>query len=163
MTRRAIGRWIPVMVAGVVVPLDWITKVWVHRSFDLGETRTVIDGLFNLVYVRNFGSAFGLFNQGRETSFNTWFFIIASVVGLALLLYLITHEPAHHRVALFCLGLLLGGLIGNQGERLLHGYVTDFLDVYWTHRHWPAFNIADSAISVGIVGYMLASFRREKN
>jgi len=160
---QQIGRLIAVLVAALVVPMDWFSKYLTHRYLTLGESTPVIDGFFNLVHVRNFGSAFGMFNQGRQTGFNTWFFAVASLIGLVLLIYLIRQEPAHRFWALFCLGLLLGGLIGNQGERFFHHYVTDFIDIYMGTHHWPAFNVADSSISVGIGGYMLAMLTRDKN
>ncbi len=147
-------------VAAFVVLLDWSTKYLIHSRFVYGRSQTIIPGFFNLVHVRNYGSAFGLMNQGKATSMNTWFFAIASLVGLFLLLYLIYNEYSVHRVAIICLGLLVGGVIGNQGERFLHNYVTDFLDVFAGSHHWPAFNVADSAITIGIIGYFLASLRR---
>lgn len=161
--QRSMGRMISVAVAVFIVPLDWFTKYLTHRYLVYGEHVSVIDGFFNLVHVRNFGSAFGMFNQGRETAFNTWFFAIASLIGLVLLIFMIRQESRDRKLALFCLGLLLGGLIGNQSERFLHDYVTDFLDFYINSHHWPAFNVADSAISTGIVGYMIAMMRKDKN
>ena len=157
-----IGRLMSPLVAAVVVPLDWFSKYLTHRFMEYGDSNSVVDGLFNLVHVHNYGSAFGMFNQGRASGFNTWFFAAASLVGLFLLIYLIRQEPEGRMLALFSLGLLLGGLIGNQGERFYHSYVTDFLDIYVGSYHWPAFNVADSAISLGIIGYMISMLKREK-
>ncbi len=148
------------IIAVIVVLSDWGSKYLIHSHFAYGASRQVIAKFFNLVHVRNFGSAFGLMNQGKATAFNAWFFAFASVLGLFLLLYLVYNEYASHRFAIFCLGLLMGGVIGNQGERFLHGYVTDFLDFYVNAYHWPAFNVADSAITIGIIGYFLASLRK---
>ncbi|NOZ12852.1 MAG: signal peptidase II [Acidobacteria bacterium] len=148
------------IIAVIVTLSDWGSKYLIHSHFTYGAGRPVIAKFFNLVHVRNFGSAFGLMNQGKATSFNTWFFAFASLLGLFLLLYLLYNEYSSHRFAIVCLGLLMGGVIGNQGERFLHGYVTDFLDFYVNAHHWPAFNIADSAITIGIIGYFLASLRK---
>ncbi|NOY23710.1 MAG: signal peptidase II [Acidobacteria bacterium] len=148
------------VVAAIIALADWVTKYLIHTHYVYGTSKPIVVDYFNLVHVRNFGSAFGLMNQGRTTALNTWFFAIASLLGLFLLLYLVYNEFAVHRFAVVCLGLLMGGVIGNQGERFFHGYVTDFLDFYVNTHHWPAFNIADSAITIGIIGYFLASLRR---
>ena len=148
------------VLAAIVALGDWAAKYLIHSRFVYGASESLIPHYLNLVHVRNYGSAFGLMNQGRPTALNTWFFAVASLIGVFLLLYLLYNEYSVHSFAIICLGLLLGGVIGNQGERFLHGYVTDFLDFYVNIHHWPAFNIADSAISVGIVGYFLASLRR---
>jgi len=148
------------VVAAIIAIADWATKYLIHSYFVYGASKPILVGNFNLVHVRNFGSAFGLMNQGKPTALNTWFFAIASILGLFLLLYLVYNEYSVHRFAVICLGLLMGGVIGNQGERFFHGYVTDFLDFYVNTHHWPAFNIADSAITIGIIGYFLTSLRR---
>jgi len=160
--KRPISKLSAIWIALVVAGSDWLTKYLIHRTYGFGESHTVWRGFFDIVHVRNFGSAFGLFNEGRATAFNTWFFAIAALVALGLLMYLLIQEDAAHGFRIFCLGLLLGGLLGNQAERFLHGYVTDFLDFYINGHHWPAFNVADSAISCGIVGYMLANLRKEQ-
>lgn len=149
-------------VAAIIVLADWVTKYLVHSHFVYGASKPFWEHYFNLVHVRNFGSAFGLMNQGRPTALNTWFFAIASLVGLFLLMYLVYNEYSVHGFAVVCLGLLMGGVIGNQGERFFHGYVTDFLDFYVNTHHWPAFNVADSAITTGILGYFLASLRTRR-
>ena len=148
------------VVAAIIALADWVTKYLIHTHFVYGGSKTIWIDCFNLVHVRNFGSAFGLMNQGRPTALNTWFFAVASLVGIFLLLYLVYNEYSVHGIAVLCLGLLMGGVIGNQGERFFHGYVTDFLDFYVNTHHWPAFNVADSAITMGILGYFLASMRR---
>jgi len=148
------------VVAAFIALADWGSKYLIHSHFVYGASKPVLAQYFNLVHVRNFGSAFGLMNQGRPTALNTWFFAVASVLGLFLLLYLVYHEYSAHKFAIVCLGLLMGGVLGNQGERFLHGYVTDFLDIYVNTQHWPAFNVADSAITIGIIGYFLTSLRR---
>ncbi len=142
----------------MVVLGDWLTKYLVQDILPLYNSFKIRDGFFSIVHVRNYGTAFGFMNQGRETFFNNVFFISASIVALFLIFYLIVKENPSNRLSLISLFLILGGIIGNQGERLFHGYVTDFLDFYIGVHHWPAFNIADSAITVGLVIYFFANY-----
>jgi len=145
-------------IAGLIAISDWISKYIIHKLFAYGESKEVIHSLFSIVHVHNYGSAFGMFNQGKTTLFNTVFFAIASIIGIFLILFLIREEASEKKYGLISLYMLLGGIIGNQGERIFHGYVTDFLDFYIKNHHWPAFNIADSAISTGIVIYFLSTY-----
>jgi signal peptidase II len=139
-------------VAAAVTFLDQLTKWIVRESFALGEKRTIIPGLFDLTYVRNTGAAWGMFRDHSEL------LIVVSVVILILLLVFRRSflSPAlEHRIAF---GLLLGGIIGNLMDRVKLFYVTDFLDFYVGTYHWPTFNIADSAICIGVGVYVLSSF-----
>jgi signal peptidase II len=151
------GRWFA--LAAAVVVADQIVKWVVLRSFAPGEQRVVTD-FFNLVLVFNKGAAFSLFAQapGWQAPVLTAFALGASlVVG-----WFIVRDPGK---ALFCLGLalILGGAIGNVIDRLRFGQVVDFLDFHAFGWHWPAFNVADSAISVGAVLLILEGFLpREK-
>ena len=147
----------------LIVLGDWLTKYLVHDILPLYHSFKVKDGFFSIVHVRNYGTAFGFMNQGKETFFNNVFFIVASVIALILVFYLIVREDASNRLSLIGLFLILGGIIGNQGERIFHGYVTDFLDFYVKTHHWPAFNIADSSITVGLTLYFVANYVLDKN
>ena len=147
----------------LIVLGDWLTKYLVHDILPLYNAFKVKDGFFSIVHVRNYGTAFGFMNQGRETFFNNVFFIIASVIALILVFYLIVKEKPSNTLSLIGLYLILGGIIGNQGERIFHGYVTDFLDFYVRTHHWPAFNIADSSITVGLTLYFFANYVLGKN
>ncbi|BBB33323.1 signal peptidase II [Thermotomaculum hydrothermale] len=142
----------------LVVLGDWLTKYLVVDILPLYHSFKVKDGLFSIVNVRNYGTAFGFMNKGRETFFNNVFFIAASIVAIVLVFYLILKEKPSNQLSLISLFLILGGIIGNQGERIFHGFVTDFLDFYIGTHHWPAFNIADSAITVGLVIYFFANY-----
>lgn len=135
-----------------VVLLDQVTKLQVRASFVYGgEPLAVIPGFFNLVYVRNPGAAWGLFG-GQQT----WL-VLLSIVVLALLAANHRHllnPTADHRIAL---GLMTGGILGNLIDRVRLGWVTDFFDFHIAGRHWPAFNIADSAICIAVGIYLLSS------
>ncbi len=146
--------YITVIVAGG----DWLTKYVIHKILGLYQYFPVNEKFFSIVHVRNFGTAFGFMNEGRETVFNNVFFVIASIVAVLLVIFLIVKEERGNSLSLISLYMILGGIIGNQGERIYHGYVTDFLDFFIGDKHWPAFNIADSAITVGLVLYFLANY-----
>lgn len=138
----------------VVAVADQITKHVVWQSFRLGECRQVVPGLLNLRYVRNEGAAWGILAGHRWP-------LIAVSVGMLGLLYANRRELGHlGRAGRLAVGMLLGGIVGNLVDRLRFGYVVDFVDVYVGQSHFPAFNVADAAICVGVSLYMLASFRR---
>ncbi|PID57870.1 signal peptidase II [candidate division KSB3 bacterium] len=132
-------------LAVFVIAADQFSKMWIDRVKPFIE---VIPGFFNITYVRNPGAAFGIL-QGRQYLLA----IISSIAGLVLIAMLL-REDEKKKVLLLSLSLVLGGTIGNLIDRLRFGYVIDFLDVYVSfgrEHHWPSFNIADSAISCGVV------------
>jgi signal peptidase II len=137
------------LVAAVVVAVDQITKYIVRSNVALGEA-VPHEGILRIVHVTNTGAAFGML-QGQ-----TLFLTITTLFGLfAIVLYYI-YPPMDHGILRIALGLQLGGAIGNLSDRIRVGEVTDFIDF----RYWPAFNVADSAISVGvatIVGFLILS------
>lgn len=138
------------LVGSIVLVLDQLTKIWVRATFQLYETVPVIEGFFHFTYVHNPGGAFGLLRDADE-SVRLPFFIGVSVLAVGALLLFVRDLPTELRFLQFALGMVLGGALGNLIDRAYFGYVTDFLDVFWGSYHWPAFNIADSGISVGIV------------
>jgi signal peptidase II len=141
-------RWL--LLAGGIIAVDQITKLWVLGSFHLNEQRAVTD-FFNLVLVFNSGAAFS-FLAGAG-GWQKWFFVgLALVISVWLLSMLRQH--ATERLLPTALSLVLGGALGNVIDRLRFGAVVDFLDVHIAGWHWPAFNVADSAITIG-VGLML--------
>jgi len=145
MRSRAFYFW----VAGVVVALDQATKALVDRLMSLHESRTLIEGLLQLTYVRNRGAAFGLFSDASLPYQS----LLLSVLGLAALLAIAVYAwrlPAGSRLPRTGLALIMGGALGNLLDRVRLGYVIDFVDAYWGPHHWPAFNAADSAISIGV-------------
>jgi signal peptidase II len=149
---------IALAIVAAVVGLDQATKWIVVQSMELHQSLPVISGVFNLTYVRNSGAAFGLFAD-LPSAVRAPIFAALSVGALVLLLFLLRGlrpDQWGMRVALAC---VLGGAIGNLIDRVRDGEVVDFLDVYWQGYHWPAFNVADSFITLGVVAILLSSFR----
>jgi len=141
----------PLLVAICVVLLDQASKEWVRGAFSLHESIPVLPGFFNLTYVRNTGAAWGMFS-GQNIALSA----LALVMLAALVVFRRKILPPGrvHRVAL---GLLCGGIVGNLFDRLRLDYVVDFLDVYWRVHHFPAFNVADSAICIAVGIYVLGT------
>lgn len=147
------------LILGLVTPLviliDQYTKYLIVQKFRLGETVPVISGFFNLTYIRNTGAAFGLLAQA-EPAFRVPFFVIVPIVALFAIAYIFKKIPAADLKLSTALSLVIGGAIGNLFDRLQLGYVVDFLDFHWNYAyHFPAFNVADSAICVGVGILML--------
>jgi len=139
----------------VVLPLDQATKALVVRRFGYGEELTVIPGLLDLTHVRNPGGAFSFFADGAS-EWRAPFFIGASVLAIGLLGFYFWRLERDERLSALALGLVLGGALGNLIDRLVHGEVIDFINVHLTRSYtWPTFNVADSAIVVG-VGLLVA-------
>lgn len=139
------------LLAFFIAVADQATKQWVRGTFALGESRVVLDSFFSLTYVRNTGAAWGMFSGN-----NIWLAVLSLVVLVLMVVYrrAFLGNSWEHRVAL---GLLAGGILGNVFDRLKLGYVTDFLDFHWHTHPFPAFNVADSAICVGVGLYVLSS------
>jgi len=144
----------------VVILLDQLSKWWVMNSLTLFETRPVIDGLFDLVFVTNSGAAFGLL-AGPQVWWRQLFFVSVAILALGVLIGAYRHYRLQGNIWVVAIGLVAGGAVGNLIDRLRFGAVIDFLDIYIKTHHWPAFNVADSAITVGVGLFMLASFRAE--
>jgi signal peptidase II len=139
--------------------LDQWTKLMVLRSISPDEPRTVVPDFFNLVNVTNTGAAFGSFRGN-----NTFFIVISAIAFLVVLALLVQRRPPDvWRDA--SLALLLAGILGNLTDRLLYGHVIDFLlvDLHIPYAHpWPAFNVADSCISIAVVSFVIHSFWQGK-
>jgi signal peptidase II len=136
----------------VIVVLDQITKYLVTLKFHLGDSMALIPGFFSLTYVRNFGAAWGMLGG--------WNGVLVALSAVVLVLLIVFRrsfltDSLIHRLSL---GLMLGGITGNLFDRIRLQYVVDFLDFYWKIHHFPAFNVADSAICVGVGLYMISSF-----
>jgi signal peptidase II len=145
------------ITALVVIGLDQITKAIVLAEIPLRDSIPVIDGFFKIVHVRNPGAAFSLFATAPEW-FRTPFFLGITIVAVAALLVIAFRLPPDERVLSVALGGVLGGALGNLLDRLVHGEVIDFLYVYWREWYWPAFNVADSSITISVVAIVLHSF-----
>lgn len=141
-----------------VVLLDQITKILVDRTLELHASRSVVDGLLSLTYVRNRGAAFGLLADAG-LPYQSALFTLVSLVALAAIGLYAWRLPPAHRLAQGALALVMGGAVGNLIDRARLGHVIDFVDVYWGVHHWPAFNVADSAISIGVALLVLDMLR----
>jgi signal peptidase II len=141
-------------IIGVIVVLDQITKALLRSSLSFGESRTLIPGLLDLTHVQNTGAAFGLLNSVEFPYKPVVMLVVASLALIAIALYG-TQLGFHDRLARVGLALILGGAFGNLLDRIIHGHVVDFVDVYWGDTHFWAFNVADAAISVGAVLVLL--------
>ena len=137
-------------VAAVVLLLDQASKWYVRHTVGLYESIPVINSLFHITHVRNSGGAFSLFASANQT-YRLPFFLLVSVVAIVVLLYFVSKLEPRQWLLLLALGGILGGALGNLTDRIISGQVTDFLDVHWHGYYWPAFNVADSGITVGML------------
>jgi len=156
MARKSTGLLLWLGIAVIVVLLDQVSKITMSRLLVYGQSE-LITPYFNLVMVYNQGAAFSfLANSG---GWQRWFFSgLAMVVSLGIIWML--HKNSGQRLFCWALTLILGGAVGNLIDRLLYGHVIDFLDFHIGTLHWPAFNVADSAITVGAALFVLDELRR---
>ncbi len=141
----------------LILLLDQITKQAVIRSIELYNSVTVIPGFFNLVHIRNMGMAFGLFNDPEN---HLAFYLLTGTSFFAVVLILVWTFKIRDsdKLVMVSLSLILGGILGNLVDRIRYGEVIDFLDVYVDGVHWPAFNLADSSITIGACLMALSLF-----
>jgi signal peptidase II len=137
------------VIAGGVVLFDQLTKALVLRTVPLNTTIPVIGGFFNLTHIYNPGGAFGLM-ANLSATLRAIIFLFISSLAVAVIFYFYKKTPAHYTSLAAAFALIFGGAIGNLIDRIRLGMVIDFLDFYLGNWHWPAFNVADSAISIGI-------------
>lgn len=149
-------------VSTLVLVLDQLTKVYIDKTMRLHDSIPVIDGFFSITYLRNKGAAFGILAN------STWrlpFFLLVSAVAVLVILVVLSRLRDDQKGSAVSLSLIFSGALGNLIDRVRLGEVIDFLDVYWKGHHWPAFNVADSAICVGVFLLaieMVLEERREK-
>lgn len=154
------SRYVPfTLIALIGLVADQATKIWIDRSLKLFQSLPVIDGLFSITYVRNKGAAFSFLSNA---SWRLPFFIAVSLVAALVILVALRRLRDDQKLARFSLALIFSGAIGNLIDRVRLGEVIDFLDLYWRSHHWPAFNIADSLICIG-VALMALDMLREEN
>lgn len=134
-------------VSALVLVLDQATKIYVDRSMALHSSITVIENFFNITYLRNKGAAFGIL---ADSKFRLPFFIVVSTVAVGVIFVVIKKLREDQRLAAYSLSLIFSGAIGNLIDRVRLGEVIDFLYFHWYEHYWPAFNVADSAICVGV-------------
>jgi len=147
------------VVAAVIVVLDQFTKMLVDHFMNLHESWLVIDGVLRLTYVQNRGAAFGILSDA-DLPYQPLLFAVVSLAALGAIAAYAWRLPARSRLPQTALALIMGGALGNLIDRGRLGYVIDFVDAYWGTHHWPAFNVADSAISVGVVLLVLDILRQ---
>jgi signal peptidase II len=143
----------PILAAAGITVADQWSKAWIVAHFTPYEAKAVIVDFFHLVHIRNTGVAFGLLSNLDPNWVNP--LLIAGTVFAIGGVIAYIHFLPRRGPAPFGLGLILGGALGNLIDRARFGYVVDFLDVHWHHHHWPAFNVADIGISVGVVLLLL--------
>ena len=148
----------PAAISGAILLCDQVTKFYILQTMRLEESIPIVPNLFSLTSIRNPGAAFGLFAQ-QSPLFRAVLFATVSVVVLIFLTLLFLQTPKEDVWNLTAIALLFGGAAGNTIDRLRFGEVVDFLDIYWQDYHWPAFNVADSAITIGITLMMIQTFR----
>ena len=138
-------------LAFVILLADQFTKVLVVGFYQLGDS-TYVASFFNVVRVHNSGAAFSFL--AGASGWQRWFFTVLGVVAAGVIVWMLKSHPGQ-RLFSFAMACILGGAIGNVIDRLLYGYVIDFLDFHWHGMHFPAFNVADSAITIGAVCLIL--------
>jgi signal peptidase II len=141
--------WVLLISCSWILLLDQWTKYVVEERFPLYSKVEVISGFFNLTHVRNPGGAFGIFGAERG-GIGGLLFVIVSLLAVGIIIYLFLRVKEEEKLLSLSLSLVLSGALGNLSDRVRYGEVIDFLDFYVSSFHWPAFNIADSAICVGI-------------
>jgi signal peptidase II len=152
------------LIALAIVLTDQATKAFIVRNMRLGQSIPIVPGYFDLTFVLNPGAAFSLLATLPEKIRNPFFIGISIAAAVLIIIYRTRHLGAH-RLASVSLGLILGGAVGNLIDRIRYGVVVDFLDAHVHQYHWPVFNVADSAISVGVTLLlieMLLEWRRER-
>ncbi len=143
-------RKLSVSLAFVVLAADLFTKWWVKTTLRL-EYYPIVEGFVTIDYAENTGIAFGLFDSSQSAWKGPLLGLLA-VVAICMVLYYIWTTPVGERAVLVALGLVLGGILGNFADRLTRGYVVDFVKLHWLDVFaWPTFNLADSAITIGVV------------
>ena len=145
----------------LVTALDQFSKWYITSTMSLHASYPVIDGFFNITYIRNPGAAFG-FLANAAPLFRSGFLITVSVAAIVMILWYLARDRSVGVLLTAALALITGGAAGNLIDRVRFGNVVDFLDVYAGTWHWPAFNVADSAISIGAVLLVVEMFRRKK-
>lgn len=145
-----------------VLALDQATKLYVHTTFALHESRPVIANVFAFTYVRNSGAAFGILAR-QSPEFLRLFFPAVTTVALVGLLVYFVRVPPQQTLTLWGLCLIMAGALGNAIDRLWLGQVIDFIDVHWYTYHWPAFNVADSSICIGVGLLLFDAFRTARS
>ncbi len=146
-------------IVGGILFLDQVTKTLIAQSLEIGQHVPILAGFFDLTHMRNPGAAFSFLAQAPEW-FRQPFFLVATGVAIVALLFFILYAQEEGTLLVVAAASILGGAIGNLIDRLLYGEVIDFLLFYWRDWAWPAFNVADSCITLGVIGLLWASWKQ---
>jgi signal peptidase II len=152
-----LNRWL--WLSALIIVLDQLSKAWVTSHFVYGESLAIL-GVFDLVLAHNTGAAFSFLHDAG--GMQRWLFSIIAVIASVWIVWLLRRHSAQTLFAL-ALSLILGGALGNLTDRIAYGYVVDFLHFHWDGYYFPAFNIADSAITCGAFLLILDSFKGHKH
>ncbi len=147
------------VLATLVLLFDWISKRWIESILIFGDAIKVTD-FFNLVLTYNAGAAFSFLSDA--SGWQRWFFSVIALLASILIVYLLSRHASNQRFSI-ALSLILGGAIGNLLDRIMLGHVVDFLDFHVVGYHWPAFNVADSAIFIGAFLLIIDSFKADQS
>ena len=148
-------------ISNVLIILDQFTKSWITTHIPQGYSMEVIRNFFSLTHIRNPGVAFGLFAE-NGSEFKSLIFIIFSAIAIVAILVFFHQAPRHRRIVHVGLILVFSGAIGNLIDRILYHEVIDFLDFFYNGYHWPAFNVADSCITIGVGFLFIDLFQRDQ-
>ncbi len=151
-----------ILIPLLIIGSDQLTKSLISHKFSLGEIDPIIPGFFNLTLAHNYGAAFGLFS-GLPSGYRETALLVATLFAIGILIFIARSPHGKQPLTKLSVSLVLSGAIGNIIDRVYYGYVVDFLDIYINSYHWPAFNIADSAISVGVAILILFTKSEEPN
>ncbi len=147
------------IVTALVLVLDQATKIYIDRNMDIHTSFTVIDNFFNITYIRNKGAAFGLL---ANSAFRLPFFIAVSLIAVVVIISVFRKLRPDQGFTALSLALIFAGAIGNLIDRVRLGEVIDFIYVHWYEHYWPAFNVADSAICIGVALLAIDMFVEER-
>lgn len=153
-------RWL--WLAFLVFIADIGIKYLVMNNMGYGwDNRIEILPFFNFLYVHNYGAAFSFLSD--QGGWQRWFFTAIAIVVCSMLVYWMSKLSVKEKWNNVAYAFIIGGAVGNVYDRLVHGFVVDYLDFYWNNQHWPAFNLADSAICIGAAMIILDGFRSNKS
>ncbi|MBI3301230.1 MAG: lipoprotein signal peptidase [Deltaproteobacteria bacterium] len=149
------------LIVGSIIVLDQMTKEIVARTLPLHESVPVLDAFFHLTHERNTGAAFSLLAQAPAW-FRQPFFLVATGVAVVALIFFLRQTDSTSRLVIVAIAAILGGALGNLIDRIRYGEVVDFLLFHWSGYYWPAFNVADSCITVGVIVLLWSSLREHR-
>ncbi|MFH2013154.1 MAG: signal peptidase II [Pseudomonadota bacterium] len=155
--------FITITIVLVIILLDQFSKLYIDRVMPLHSSITILKNFIHITYIRNSGIAFGIF-ASHAAGLKVIFFLITSIIAILIIFFLLRSLKNTQTSLMVSLSMIMGGAIGNLIDRVRLGEVIDFIDLHWYSYHWPAFNVADSAITVG--GFYLivnTIFKKDKN